>query len=667
MNKNIKKVIFFTLLLVVTIGIVSAANNTDTTPEHKITKNIQEDSTTSTITNDYANSVKTMTKNTNATNKKSASQTYTATANNYNELVNRINQAKNTNYDSYTINLKKGTYKATSTIRLNKASGTHKIIINGNHATIKGQVETPFIIMNKKYTVTLNDIIITGFDSTIQDNGGAEGAITSEGKLIINNCQFTKNTGYLRASSVESHGALTISNTKFSNNCNIYPAMGTIYAEGKTIINNCQFINNEDAIISQGTLNVNSTKFLNNSGSIDTKGTAKINNCIFTNNNRYHGGAIESNYKLTISNSIFTNNKAEYGGAIYLDHATSTITNTVFTKNTAGNANSIYIDESILYSKNNNFTNGYAKEFKLDGGNLTIKNNYFNKKKVANYKTSNMKITLETLYSTVLGNKITIQGFLTNPDISVKGREMLITVNKKTVKTKTDVNGHFSINYTPNKLGVTNVSVTYRKTDDYDQNTIYSSFNVFKPARIIIYKIPVATKGKITKISGKLLSNNTGIKKANLTVVVEGKEYNVRTFSSGYFKVNHNVSSYDEVFVRINYFGSSVYSSAENMTTFNVKQKTKINVLTKGTIASGRTVKISGILRLGDNSGVKNQKVTVTIGSKNLEAKTYSNGYFTVNHVFDGSVAKIPIRFTFNGSTNYLASNASTTLTVVKT
>ncbi len=729
MSKNLKKIILFLVIVVITVGIASATNSTDTTTQHQIT-NHEHDTTAVNINNQTNPIKKTITKNANTTTKE-ATNTYTTTANNYNELVNKVNQAKNTNYDTYTINLKKGTYNATTTINWNNTKGTKKLIINGNQAKLNGEKCTYLMQIGKNYEVTLNKIKISNFDNKIEYSYRNNCTIYSEGVLTVNNCEFINNTSW-SGGAISSKGTLTINNSKFTNNKAEYG--GAIYSEyGKLIINNSKFTNNKastgGAIYSyigkatitnseftrntaqyssgviytcDGTLSIynstfssntaasggvmttscrtvttiNNSKFNNNRANffggalnLDDDISTTINNCELTNNTADHGGAIiiYSPILITITKTTFTNNTANSkGGAINIDNGKITIKNSVFNKNAADIGKSLYLERANIDSRNNNFTGKYSQEIKLNGGNLTINNNYFNNEKISK-KLSNLQINVYLSNSDILiGAPVNICGYVIG-DKDIVGKEVIIKVNNETFTTKTDENSYYSLDYKTKKIGKNKVTVTYKKTKEYDSNSITDEFNAKNPVNIIIYKIPVATKGEVSKISGKLLSNNKGIKGATVTIDVNGKIFTTKTYSSGYFKINYTVPTFNQRTVKISYNGSSIYLSATNKTTFKVKQKTKINILTKGNVNSGKTVKISGQLRLTDNKGVKAQTVTITVGSKKYTTKTYSSGYFTIDHIFDNSKSKITVNVAFNGSTNYLASNATTTLTIVKT
>ena len=773
MINNIRKVFLLFLILILTTGIASATNDTQTDTSHKVSQNNPEHDITAAITKNDIKTTKTITKNTNTTNIKTEKETYETTADNYEELLDKISEAKKTSCENYTINLKAGTYTISQTINWDTWDGAETLIINGNNTILNGQNKTQLMNITVLKDVILNNVIITNCKAD------KSSAITSEGILTVNNSQFISN---INGAISSDNGYLTVNNSQFISNIN-----GAISSDnGYLTVNNSQFINNtanEGGAIStwEGSMNILNALFKNNTakksgGSIYCTNTRlNINYSQFISNGADNGGAIcydnftytdesysqfTAYYPLNINNSQFINNiAATYGGAIYSNRESLNINNSQFINNTATTANSVYLFKKNLDSRNNNYTVNLSEEIKLNGGNLAINNNYFNEEKIAKCNITIYQIILNSLPSaSILGNNITISGYVLGDDYIV-GEKVYITVNNETFTVKTDKNGKYSIKYTTKKTGKNSASVTYEKTSEYDFNMVTGEFIVKKPAsiilynktvtvedkestvsgkllsnnkgikganiiitingkkytaktyssgyftlkytvptgsktykittsyagsstypkaknettvyikkesNIILYKVPVATKGNVSKISGKLLSNNKGIKGVNVTLDINGKKYYAKTYSSGYFTINYNVKTFDKITVKAS-FDNKYYLKSTNKTTFNVKQETKINILTKGKIVSGQTVKISGKLLLRNNKPVKKETVTITVGNNKFTAKTYSTGYFTVNHKFNSSKSKVTVKFTFAGSTNYLASSNSTTLTIVKT
>ena len=269
---------------------------------------------------------------------------------------------------------------------------------------IKGQSQDSTII-NGTNMNDMNGIftILPGYNVTITDltmcngytiRGGA--AITCEGNLTVNNCNFEYNQASIG-------GAI----------CTWWGSFLTI--------NNCNFTSNSaasgGAISNAGTLTVTDSNFTNNTstttngysaaggGAINSNGNLTVNNCKFDNNNAAYGGAIAigNGCILIVNNSDFKDNTllqspGGAGGAIFIDkYSNSIITNCKFISNCKNiNEGGAIANGGFLNVINCQFTNNTASF----GG--AIYNFYFN--------TNTDNATLNVYNSSFIGNNANMLG-----------------------------------------------------------------------------------------------------------------------------------------------------------------------------------------------------------------------------------------------------------------
>ena len=255
---------------------------------------------------------------------------YSVQVSSYSDLVNKIEQAKTTNYANYTINLENKKYTATKDViewgPSGDTSGTKTLIIEGNGATLDGDNKYSFMYVNRDYTLILNNIKIINF-AKFETSGFVD-------KI------------YGGAIFVDTLGSLAVSNCEFENN--YAKEGGAIYCDGILVIRK----------------------------SIFTKNTADS-----------RGGAINTcNGKCDIQTSLFESNNARIGGAIYSGVNGAIITNNIFTKNEAkkggGAIHNGYWRETsygtVIYDRWGNRIEGEREYFGLNTG--IIKNTFaFNK------------------------------------------------------------------------------------------------------------------------------------------------------------------------------------------------------------------------------------------------------------------------------------------------
>ena len=228
------------------------------------------------------------------------------------------------------------------------------IIIDGNKLTLNGNGHGIFKILS---TVTIKNLIFKGAKATTGS------AITSSGKLTIDNCQFVNNTAtgdkVGGAAIYSSGGSLSVSNTKFTSNVANNGRGGAVAVKSNNaVFNKCTFTSNKVkngqggaiAVYGKG-IKITSCTFKSNSATASGKAYAgaidlmaanpNIQSSTFTSNSaKNHGGAILVSQDVTgavINKCTFTSNKvsAEDGGAISWAGGTGSLTNCKFTSNSA--------------------------------------------------------------------------------------------------------------------------------------------------------------------------------------------------------------------------------------------------------------------------------------------------------------------------------------------
>ena len=275
------------------------------------------------------------------------------------------------------------------TIKIKKS-----ITINGNNHILKNNKENVRILelTGDKKSVILKNIIFEGGDAG-SNNGGAilnthsstnltlidckfnsnkagnGGAIYTQGKLDVRNCNFTQNKATKdNGGAIYSNAPLNITNSFFESNI-ADVAGGAIYSEGSSVISYTNFNKNK----ADG---ATFSKCLG--GAIRSVGHAVIDKCAFYNNYADNGGAIYSDGILDLkahgARIYFEDNSAKYsGGAVYA--CTNLYINWdanlfwgayVFSKNSAKND-----DGGAIYCEGNLYANYFEaleNTANVDGG-----------------------------------------------------------------------------------------------------------------------------------------------------------------------------------------------------------------------------------------------------------------------------------------------------------
>ena len=336
----------FIILLVLSIGTVSATNETDTS--------------TSDITNHY-NVISENTENNNTiilsneNSQKSMTELENTIKNNKNTTIILNNDYRCTEQDTdlkYGILVDKSiiidgqghTIDAHHKMRIFKVANDVMVTFK-NINFLNGDLNEDYhggaiLNMNDK---TENTIII---DCTFKGNSATYGGAIS--KCIAINCTFINNHAWKNGGAMQNGNAI---NCIFTNNTAEFNG-GAVWNNGGDITN-CIFTNNDakwlgGAIYNNENMIVKNTTFKNNKaegglfqcsgGAIYCGGNVEVDNCTFIGNHAEdYGGAIYANtISLTNNPSYFINNNVDdnQGGAIYTNKFETDVKYAVFINNT---------------------------------------------------------------------------------------------------------------------------------------------------------------------------------------------------------------------------------------------------------------------------------------------------------------------------------------------
>ncbi len=265
-----------------------------------------------------------------------------------------------------------------------RLSGESCVIINGS-ITIDGagytidadKLGSIFFIENGAVTLKNINFIngnatdrhyekINGVTKTVFHNGTVVFYNGTENSLV-ENCNFTDNTGKLGGAINVQSNDITITKCNFENN--FANTGGAIYSKANsTIVSDSNFTSN------------NATS----GGAIYGIGNnLAVTNCGFSTNNATNGGAIYvKGDGLEVADSTFSENYASSSGsAIYIEGNSNSISGSNFTSNEAGAYSAIYIEGNSNSISFCNFTENIAffdaGAVYLEGDDSTITDSYF--------------------------------------------------------------------------------------------------------------------------------------------------------------------------------------------------------------------------------------------------------------------------------------------------
>ena len=187
-----------------------------------------------------------------------------------------------------------------------------------------------------------------------------------------------------------------------------------------------------------------------------------------------------------------------------------------------------------------------------------------------------------------------------------------------------------------------------------------------KPTPLFMYEKGNVIYGTTTKISGKLLYNDTGIKGEKITININGKEYNAISGGYGYFTINHTANNVGINTVKYIFGGSSKYLASNNNTTFYVpKISTKITVENLLDTILGNDVIISGKCTDSNNKPMTNEIVTINIDGYDYDVLTNNQGVY--NYTYKTNNLGIhTLKVTYYGNTLYSSTSKTINFNIIE-
>lgn len=538
MEFNIKHIsfLFVILTLIITLGTISATNDTQTSDVTTVTQssvsdnidnNIEDVSSQNSIQKEITSKNKiTQEANTTTTkksskkaqttdnviysentvnNKKSlktenssANQTTSSVnVNSYTQLVEAFDNAKNSNDTKLDINLEDGDYQISQLIVWSNATGSlRNISINGNNVVFNGYNNSSFLEIGSDYQVTLNNITISNVHST------SSFTIANRGILIFNNVKLNNTSPILS-------GSTRATDTVF----NIY----------NSTIANCNFTSYGGAIIGyNGEINIYDSIFKNNTVEKSSSSDGM-------------GGVIYTyNAELEVANSLFTENYGKFGGAIYASGSYVLINSTNFTFNKGKYGAAVILNASVVSMiKNCNFINNTAESW---GGAIGLTN-------------------VEVL----IVNNTLFENNTSTGDIggSIYSRDSLLVLDNSTINNSKAQHGG-AIVQLDNTLNMTNTKILNSQATKYDGGAIYSMYAKVGIVNSTIVNNTAKTNGGAIAalydnlaIINTIFSNNTAVNGSNIystksNVYVMGNVILNDNKSDSIYSINDYVTNYNQ-------------------------------------------------------------------------------------------------------------------------
>ena len=278
---------------------------------------------------------------------------------------------------------------------------------------------------------------------------------------------------------------------------------------------------------------------------------------------------------------------------------------------------------------------------------------------------------LEKINNVTYPQNVSINGkYIDKNGIQLTKTPIRIIVDGFNYTTKTDDYGQFSLNIQPPLSGENKVTALYWGNTRYAGSQATGTFNVFGKSDILTINVPTTQYTNTATISG-IFSSGYGnpIKYTDLTLVVNGKIYTVKTDSNGNYALDYKTTNLGINNATVSYYGNNNKAFITNNTKFNVTKKdTKLTIDPVSNATLGNNVTIKG--KYTDSSGnpLKYTTVSLVVNDAKYGLKTDENGVFKVEYeTFVSGVNHIEAYYRgtekYSGTTINATFNVTTPLT----
>ena len=213
----------------------------------------------------------------------------------------------------------------------------------------------------------------------------------------------------------------------------------------------------------------------------------------------------------------------------------------------------------------------------------------------------------------------------------------------------------------------TTISATFRNNANYEEATTNITITATKDTNIHINNIITISYGENVTITGTLTDNdNNTLKNMPVSLTVNNKNIALTTDNNGKFTYTTQATIIGTNNILVTYGGNSNYNPTNTSKTFTVqKQDTKITLNPIPTTTYNTNVTLTGTLTDKNGNTLKNMQITIQVNNDTNTTTTNNNGIFTYTFTAPTS-GQNNITATYNGNSNYKASNTSTTFNINK-
>ena len=279
-----------------------------------------------------------------------------------------------------------------------------------------------------------------------------------------------------------------------------------------------------------------------------------------------------------------------------------------------------------------------------------------------------VNVDLDEVSDTTVLSDVTLNGrvYITQNDTAIED-DLIFKINDETIPLSTDEEGYFTYTFTPDAIGIYEISIAY-ENNRYDVQNASATINVAKRAtRLVNDKLPIAVRLTDTfAITGTLIDEtNAPIVDAEVIFIINNERFTNTTDADGHYQYNYQTTTIgDNNLYEVRYSGDDKFVLAKNYvgSYFDVEAFKALITVDATDCGIGDTTTITGTVKKSKEDPLSNVEVLIKINDEEFTTTTNDEGIYeyvyTPSKIGDYNVTVTAVEFG--------QSSANTTFKVTK-
>ena len=245
-----------------------------------------------------------------------------------------------------------------------------------------------------------------------------------------------------------------------------------------------------------------------------------------------------------------------------------------------------------------------------------------------------VNVDLDEVNDTTVLTEVTLNGrvYIVQNGTAIED-DLIFKINDETIPLSTDEEGYFTYTFTPDAIGIYEISIAY-ENNRYDVQNVSATINVAKRAtRLVNDKLPIAVRLTDTfAIIGTLIDEtNAPIADAEVIFIINNERFTNTTDADGHYQYNYQTTTIgDNNLYEVRYSGDDKFVLAKNYvgSYFDVEAFKALITVDATDCGIGDTTTITGTVKKSKEDPLSNVDVLIKINDEEFTTTTNDEGIY---------------------------------------